>query len=221
LKGKAQHRSALWRAALVIGLLCVVAAPSLAETTRYQRMAFAERGGQLVVDASFAKVFDAAAARRLDSGIPQTLVMRLYIYRKSKELPVSLVIRRVHVVFDLWEEAYVVRDEGPTGVLRRKYSRREDLIRSITTLHRFPVSALRNIRVGPHHFLAAVVELNPVSAESLAEMRRWLTKPSGEAKLDTSSSFFGSFVSIFVNPKLRGADRVLSLRSQPFYRVPH
>jgi hypothetical protein len=50
-------------------------------------------------------------------------------------------------------------------------------------------------------------------------MRRWLTRPAGSASLDRSTSFFGSFVSVFVNPKLPEADRVLRIRSQPFYRV--
>ena len=70
-----------------------------------------------------------------------------------------------------------------------------------------------------HYFVAMVVELNPVSPELAAEMRRWLSRPAGET-LDSSSSFFGSFVSVFVNPKLGRADRVLRVRSQPFYRTP-
>ena len=32
--------------------------------------------------------------------------------------------------------------------------------------------------------------------------------------------FFGSFVSVFYNPKIADADRVLRLRSQPFFRPP-
>jgi hypothetical protein len=30
--------------------------------------------------------------------------------------------------------------------------------------------------------------------------------------------FFGNFVSVFVHPKIAEADRLLKLRSQPFYR---
>jgi hypothetical protein len=33
------------------------------------------------------------------------------------------------------------------------------------------------------------------------------------------SSFFGSFVSVFVNPKIPVSDRTLKLRSQAFYRT--
>jgi hypothetical protein len=57
-----------------------------------------------------------------------------------------------------------------------------------------------------------------VSAELLAEMRRWLSRPASQSGIDISSSFFGSFVSIFVNPRFPEAERVLRVRSQPFVR---
>jgi hypothetical protein len=62
-----------------------------------------------------------------------------------------------------------------------------------------------------------VAELNPVSAATMAEVRRWLSDGSGGG-LDRGGSFFGSFVSVFVNLKLPAADRVVRLRSQPFFR---
>jgi len=48
-------------------------------------------------------------------------------------------------------------------------------------------------------------------------VRRWLSQGTGGG-LDRGGAFFGSFVSVFVNPKIAEADRVLRLRSQPFYR---
>jgi hypothetical protein len=89
----------------------------------------------------------------------------------------------------------------------------------MTQLQRFAVGTLDEVKVGPHYFLAIVAELNPVDEKRMAEMRRWLTKSSSETRLDSSSSFFGSFVSVFVNPKLQKADRIVRLRSQLFYRV--
>jgi hypothetical protein len=48
-------------------------------------------------------------------------------------------------------------------------------------------------------------------------VRRWLSQGTGGG-LDRGGVFFGSFVSVFVNPKIADADRVLRIRSQPFYR---
>jgi len=67
------------------------------------------------------------------------------------------------------------------------------------------------------YMLAMEVELNPVSKETLAEVRRWLSQGTGGG-LDRGGAFFGSFVSVFVNPKIAAADRVLRIRSQPFFR---
>ena len=38
------------------------------------------------------------------------------------------------------------------------------------------------------------------------------SRSTSESQLDSSSSFFGSFVSVFVNPQLQAADRVLRLQ---------
>jgi hypothetical protein len=67
------------------------------------------------------------------------------------------------------------------------------------------------------YVLKMVIELNPVSRETLAEVRRWLSQGTGGG-LDRGGAFFGSFVSVFYNPKIADADRVLRIRSQPFYR---
>ena len=61
------------------------------------------------------------------------------------------------------------------------------------------------------------IDLNPVSPETLTEVRRWLSQGTGGG-LDRGGVFFGSFVSVFVNPKIAEADRVLRIRSQPFFR---
>jgi hypothetical protein len=65
--------------------------------------------------------------------------------------------------------------------------------------------------------LKLVAELNPVSKETLAEVRRWLSQGNGGG-LDRGGTLFGSFVSVFYNPKIADADRVMRIRSQPFYR---
>ena len=107
----------------------------------------------------------------------------------------------------------------PKGTRNLRLKSRVEVLRTVSQVHQHPIAELDRIAVGPHYFLAMVVQLNPVDEHMLAEMRRWLTKSTSESQLDSSSSFFGSFVSVFVNPKLQEADRVLRLRSQPFYRV--
>ena len=80
-----------------------------------------------------------------------------------------------------------------------------------------PIADIKDVAFEERYVVAAVAELNPVSKETLAEVRRWLSEGSGGG-LDRGGSFFGSFVSVFVNLKIPEADRVVRVRSQPFFR---
>ena len=209
------------RAAAALAVLAATAGVAAGDDRAVVRsMGFAERGKNLVVTTSFAELFDRGASEKMSSGFPSSVVIRMYVFRKDRtERPVSLILVEHEVVFDLWDEVYVLRTRGPLGKRELRYKSRQQAVRALTELDHMPIAPLDRIAIGPHHFLAAVIELNPISPELLAEMRRWLSRPAGES-LDSSSSFFGSFVSVFVNPKLDRADRTLRIRSQPFYRTP-
>jgi hypothetical protein len=216
----------LARLAALVALLSTVAGPAAAQEAEdeseiaVRRMAFAERGKHLVVTTAFTELFDRQAFERISSGFPTKVVVRIYIYRRTRtEAPVSLALLELEVVYDLWDEVYVVRSRGPLGEKQVRTRSRAHAVRLLTELDQMPIAPLDRLPIGPHHFVAMVVALNPVSPELLAELRRWLSRPAGETSLDSSSSFFGSFVSVFVNPKLELADRTLRIRSQPFYRA--
>jgi hypothetical protein len=208
-------------AAAALAALAALAGVAAADNgTLSRRMGFAERGRNLVVTTSFPELFDSGAIDKVSSGFPSSVVVRLYVFRKDRtDKPVSLALIEHEIVYDLWDEVYVLRTRGPLGRRELRYRNRQQAVRAMTEIDHMPIAPLDRIGIGPHHFLAAVVELNPISPELLAEMRRWLSRPAGES-LDSSSSFFGSFVSVFVNPKLDRADRILRIRSQPFYRTP-
>ena len=206
---------------LCLSLGLVLLAPAVAEADELtsKKMSFAERKGQLVVTTSFTELFDRKAYQALSSGVPSTVVARIYVYKKGRKLPVSFRALSITVVYDLWDERYVLSIRDGDSKKTLTHESRVETLKDVTQLVRFPVAALSEVDIGPHYFLALVAELNPVEEEVLAEMRRWLTRSTSETRLDSSSSFFGSFVSIFVNPKMAEADRVIRLRSQPFYRV--
>lgn len=208
----------------LVGALCALACLTAAGAARAddniiaKRMWFGERRGKLAVSTTFTELLDQKAYERLNSGFATTVVARIYVYRKGRELPVSYALASFRVVYDLWDEVYVVRTDGPAGRQTRRYRTRAEALKTLTELRELPIADLGDIPRGANHYLAMSVELNPVSRELMAEMRRWLTKPAGTTSIDRSSSFFGSFVSVFVNPKLPEADRVIRIRSQPFFR---
>lgn len=201
----------------------LLATPRLARAddadARLRRMGFAEREGRLEVTSRFSELFDSRAFERLSSGYPTTVVVRGWVYREDSEVPVAFTLVSYRVVYDLWDEVYTLRIDGPDGVKTMRIRSKVDVLARITRLAGEPIAELGSVAIGPHYRFGMVVELNPVSKELLTETRRWLSKPAGKSRLAVTSSVFGSFVSVFVNPRLRAADRILRFRSQPFYRV--
>lgn len=181
------------------------------------RMRFIERGPNLTVTTSIGKLFDSEGYEALESGLPATVVVRLWIFRADSTEPVAFQLLQRRIVYDLWDEVYQVRLDGPGGRRTMKVKFRAEALRLVTSLEAVPIAALADLPAGEIFSLALVAELNPVAAETLAEVRRWLSQGQGGG-LDRGGAFFGSFVSVFVNPKLAEADRVLRLRSQPFFR---
>ncbi len=205
---------------MFIMMLVLFASSSIAsaQSTTFNRMKFAEKGASIVVSTDFTQLFDSEAYEELSSGFPATVVLRIYTYLNTQEAPVSVKVVRWRAVYDLWEEKYIVRVEGMGRTRTRRFNSKVEVLRTLTQLRAVPVASLDTIDIGPYYFLAMVAQLNPIDRRMLAEMRQWLTKSSNQSRLDSSSNFFGSFVSVFVNPKLQGADRTVRLRSQRFYR---
>lgn len=202
---------------LVVALL-LAASPARADDELInQRMRFVERGPDLTVTTAITKLFDSAAYEALDSGFPSTVVIRMWVFPRGSTDPVAFQLIQRQVVYDLWDEVYVMRLDEPGGrkILREK--RKAEALKRLTSIDDLPIAKLAQMPFEQIYLLAMQVELNPVSKETLAQVRRWLSQGNGGG-LDRGGAFFGSFVSVFVNPKIPEADRVLRFRSQPFFR---
>jgi hypothetical protein len=180
---------------------------------------FIERDGLLTIasvpnkGSPLAKLFDLAAYNALASGFASTVVIRIWLYPRNGTDPIAFVLYERKALYNLWDEVYELKLDG--RILKEK--RQADALKHLTSIEDLPVAKLPAVPVGQELLLAMQAELNPVSKETLAEVRRWLSQGTGGG-LDRGGAFFGSFVSVFVNPKIPEADRVLRVRSQPFYR---
>jgi hypothetical protein len=214
------------RANAAAALALALAASALAFTAAYAEdrpiqhdVRFIERDDLLTIAAvpskgsPLAKLFDVAAYNALASGFTSTVVIRIWIYPKDSADPVAFVLYERKVLYNLWDEVYELKLDG--RIVKEK--RQADALKHLTSIEDLPVARLAALPVGQEFMLAMQAELNPVSKETLAEVRRWLSQGTGGG-LDRGGAFFGSFVSVFVNPKIPEADRVLRVRSQPFYR---
>jgi hypothetical protein len=202
-------------------LLAVAARPARADEDddrpEMQKMRFVERGEQLHVTASIAKLFDRAAYEALDSGFTSTVLVRIWIYPRDSTDPVAFMGITRQVLYNLWDEVYELKFDEPGGRKIIKEKRKAEALKRMTSIDDLAVAPLSTLPHDKIFLLAMEIELNPVDPKLLAEVRRWLSQGTGGG-LDRGGAFFGSFVSVFVNPKIAAADRVIRIRSQPFYR---
>jgi len=194
-------------------ILSLALPPSaLAEDPRPMRAKVVK--GKLTVSMSFADMADKKLRAKLKSGLPQTIITRIYVYGERGKKPLAAAVHSCRVVYDLWEAKYRVHvqddardslhvDATAAEVVKRCFSVRDHAIP--------PTPALR----GQSVYAAALVEINPMSRQTVKRIRRWLAKPSGDAL--AGDAFFGSFVSIFVGRDLGVAERSRSFRSSQLH----
>lgn len=199
---------------------CALAAAAHADDKPVEHdLRFIERDDLLTIaslpdkGSPLAKLFDIGAYNALASGFTSTVVIRIWIYPRDSTDPVAFALYERKALYNLWDEVYELKIDG--RIMKEK--RQADALKRLTSIEDLPISRLSVLPIGQEFQLAMQAELNPVSKETLAEVRRWLSQGTGGG-LDRGGAFFGSFVSVFVNPKIPEADAVIRIRSQPFYR---
>jgi len=165
------------------------------------------------ISVSVRDFLDVRVSQKLQSGLPQTLTTRFYAYDERGKDPLALSVLSCRVVYDLWETTYRIERQTETQDKTFTVKNLDAVARLCLEVNDWPLGEPKSyLKVrGQRVYFAAVVELNPLSQDTVARIRRWLARPSGN-QLD-GNAFFGSFVSIFVSRKLGAAEKTLSVRS--------
>lgn len=179
-------------------------------------------GGQLTASVGMQDLFGAAERQRLTSGFATRILIRAYLQREGSSEPVALGIQRSEIVYDIWDEKFRVRvTRGPGTDAEVAVKTVDQAIERAAVLQRFPLADGRLLEPGARYFLAFRADLNPISEELLADVRRWLVQPGrGQRRLGAGDTVFGSFVSIFVNPRIEDSERQVRFLSQTFVGPP-
>jgi len=159
------------------------------------------------------KFLTAPVIKKLKSGLPQRIVTRVYAYRERGKKPISAAVSSCRVVYDLWEGAYRVERSTQTAANAHTATTIAQ-VAGLCLDHKLTlgnVGAFESNRGKPIYF-AVIVELNPLSPDTLRRIRRWLSR-SGSGQLE-GDAFFGSFVSIFVTRRMGSAERTMTFRSR-------
>jgi hypothetical protein len=212
---------------LIAALCAVIALPAVFAPTPAQadppvltRPMAVKWSGQLpLLSFSTRDFVDKRVAEKLDSGLPQRIVTRVYAYPEGGTEPISVSALSCRVVYDLWEGVYRVQEQTATSDRTRTLPDRAAVMSAcldVRTLALGDATAFGKYR-GRSIYFAAIIELNPVSPDTVQRIRRWLSKSNGSQL--RGDAFFGSFVSIFVSRRMGSAEHTLAFRSAT-YSVP-
>jgi hypothetical protein len=156
---------------------------------------------------------DADVAKKLSSGITTTIAIRAYVFRDGADTPIALAVRTCKVVYDVWDEVFRVRISGPGEDKNVAVLSVDAVARQCVDIKDLPVLDSKNVSVqGRAHFVGVITEVNPVSRETLEQMRRWVSRPAGSTGIGPGDALFGSFVGLFVR-HLGVSDKTVRFRT--------
>lgn len=168
-----------------------------------------------VMTVAYRDAVDDAIQKKLLSGLPTTIAMRGYVFKDTGGDPVALAAKSCKIVYDLWDEVFRITITQAGGQTTTVAVNVEGVLRNCAEVKKLPIMERASMKDAQKYFVALLVEVNPVSADMLDRIKRWVTRPNGSTSLSSSDSLFGSFVGLFVT-RIQSADKRVQFRSQAF-----
>jgi hypothetical protein len=178
----------------------------------------ARKADKLVVSVGLQDLFGPRDVERLLSGFSTRVLIRVALLREDNNEPVTQAMRLAEIVYDLWDEKLHVRlsTDKPGVAETEVVTTPKAAVDLAASLVGFPLVETSKLQPGTSYHLKLRADLNPISEELVTNVRRWLSRPSGHGRAGSGDSFFGSFVSVFVNPRVDDSERLLQVVSQSF-----
>jgi len=208
-----------WARIVCLGLLAWLDADqALAEPTAVRTTGVARKADKLVISVGLQDLFGPRDVERLLSGFSTRVLIRVALVRDGGDEPIAQAMRLAEIVYDLWDEKLRVRfSTGKPGAAETLVVATPNAAVDLaTSLVGFPVVESGRLEAGASYHVSLRADLNPISEELVSNLRRWLSHPTGRGRSGSGDSFFGSFVSVFVNPRIDDSERLLQLVSQSF-----
>ena len=175
-----------------------------------------ERDGSTVrVSYDLTSLFDAPLRRRLKSGLSTTLRIHVSLESTQDQQSVGSVWRLARVRWDLWDEKLSAAIDDPQGPDVKVFENLEAFIARFARANG-QVLAI-GVREDASVYRTRVrLDVNPVNAQQMAWIRRWLSDSAESAALDPlGSGLLGNFVRLFDNLKLGEAERTFNIDGRP------
>jgi len=164
---------------------------------------------------SYRDVLTPILVSKLSNGLPNVLAMRAYVFESGAANPIALAVRTCVVSYDVWDEIYRIKLTGPEGSRDTAAVNVEGVLRLCGEARDLPIADRALMKGGVAHFLAVIVDMNPVSSEMLTQLQKWVQRPMGSTAIAPGNALFGAFVGLFVR-NIGASDRTLQFRTQSF-----
>jgi hypothetical protein len=202
--------------ALVLGAVLALSAASAVAAPPVRQAGISRNTDKLLVSIGLPDLFGPRDMERLLSGFTTRVLIRVALVREDSNRAVAQSVHLAEVVYDLWDEKLRVRvsTDKPGKPETKLVVTTKAAVEVATSLVDFPVAEVDKLDAAAMYHLSLRADLNPISDELVTNVRRWLSRPGSRA--GSGETFFGSFVSVFVNPRVEDSERVLQVASQSF-----
>jgi hypothetical protein len=166
--------------------------------TRDARFDWDADTGLLYLDLLFRDIVDANLESKLSRGLPTTIVLTAAIYRAGTVKALSTTAQTCKVTWHVWEEAYLVELVRPGSTRQSWTTTTEGVIRRCTEVrHLLAAESLQNPS-GVALVATGKIQVNPVSAELLQKIKRWVMRPSATGTAAPGDALFSTFTGLFL-----------------------
>ncbi|MEP7048774.1 MAG: hypothetical protein ABJB12_00410 [Pseudomonadota bacterium] len=154
--------------------------------------------GQLYLDLSFRDIVDANLQSKLSRGLPTTIVLTATIAQAGNNRPLATTAQTCKVTWHVWEEAYLVEVMRPGATRQSWTTTTEGVVRRCTEVRHLLAGDAGQIPGGVPLIAAGKIQVNPVSAELLQKLKRWVMRPSATGTAAPGDALFSTFTGLFL-----------------------
>ena len=169
--------------------------------------------GLLYLDLLYRDIVDANLQSKLSRGLPTTIVLTAAVYRAGSAKPLSTTAQTCKVTWHVWEEAYLVEVMRPGSTRQSWTTTTEGVIRRCTEVRHLLAGDAGQIPVGVPLLAAGRIQVNPVSAEVLLRIKRWVMRPSATGTAAPGDALFSTFTGLFLQ-RIGDAERQQKFTTQ-------
>ncbi len=164
----------------------------------------------LFVDLSFRDIIDSETRAKLTRGLPTELLFTALVYTAGRKTPVSTTYQSCKITWHVWEEMYRVEitRANQRNVQRHWTPSINGVLRRCAEVRKLLVADSGQMPPGAPVYLAATVRINPVSAELLAKLKRWVSRPNQTSTAAPGSALFSTFTGLFMQ-RIGDAERTI------------